>query len=212
MTQAECLEEIHQLKIAQPDGWRARATRLVRRLGEIQGVIDGFGSAASDPRSSELPDPGPGDDPLAARIRAVMDRESKAKGPAVPLPGRSAWNGDSGCIEPTVDFDYDNVRIGSEPTEAERKIEQSEEKSAMLEALSRVLAFVQLGARNDAEIARRVRIVGHYVRPLGTQQELAERLGVTRQAVSASLDRLKRELGGKAKFFRQKVASAPLVE
>jgi hypothetical protein len=207
MTRAECLAEVRVLKKTEPEGWKARARKLITRVADIDGIATTrFGTEPAGPRVSEVTDPGPGDDPLAARIRAVMDREKirpdspdaeKARKAnsmeSVPMPGKSA-RGEDGHIEATVDFDLDAVHIGPGPSEKERKVTESERKLIELEVLARTLGFIEADGGNDAEIVRRVRIVSHYVRPMGTQAELAVKMRLSQPAVSTALMRFKREL------------------
>lgn len=135
-------------------------------------------------------EPGPDGEP---RLHAGYEvKRGNLGGPA----GEQRHNGALMHDEPGVDFNYDAIDDVSGAEQA-RKDRESEVRCASLETLCRMLAFIETGSKSDQDVARRVHIVSHFLRPIGTQSELAKRIGVSQQTISAELVRFSQELAGK---------------
>jgi hypothetical protein len=93
--------------------------------------------------------------------------------------------------EASVDFDWRAIDGASDPR-------REAEDQARAEKLEVIVRMVQLlgTAKTEKQVWRQVQLFKHYLRPEMDQTELAEKLGVTKQAVSAALDRLRAEIGG----------------
>ena len=96
--------------------------------------------------------------------------------------------------EPTAQFDYGAVHLNGGPSENEAVEQARQDKLEQLEAVIRTVAFVVDPARTPDQLWRRAHLIRHWLRPTCDQADLAKSLGVTPQAVSAGLDRLRAEI------------------
>lgn len=199
MDKGACLDEIHELKDRQPPGWRARAHRLVTRLASLEGVPGaGFGAPPSEGRVAETADPGAGDDPLAARVRAVEDADRKSKiGPACggtsraadahPLAGEAAWTDDghlTPIAQPAECYFPDEPR----PTPTEDDRIRDAQKMAMVHLLFWLTFDGKDRLAIPGNVFIRARIAENYLDPRKSQNRLADELAVSRGAMSGMVN------------------------